>query len=236
MRKYFFVFLGCTLFFLVAGCAPGSHFGVEDKAYIVPDQFDQTEAAIAAAEKSAGAKYCPDKIAKAKELGTKAAETYWRCRTDEAMAMLAEARKLAKEAESCRPPAAPAPPPAARPAPAPAPAPKKEISLKWVYFDFDKYNLKPEAKATLDEVAKTLRENPDIDVELAGHTDGIGTEAYNMKLSQRRAQAVLKYLNSQGIPASRLKVTSFGKTKPVADNKTKVGRAKNRRVEISVLK
>ena len=105
------IFVACVLFLVMVGCAPTTHFGVADKAATAPDAFGETEAAIASAERSEGAKYCPEKIARAKELGKKAAETYWACRTDEAMALLAEARKLAKEAESCRPAARVTPPP-----------------------------------------------------------------------------------------------------------------------------
>ncbi|PKN29378.1 MAG: hypothetical protein CVU64_08515 [Deltaproteobacteria bacterium HGW-Deltaproteobacteria-21] len=201
---------------LLLGCA-GSHFGVQDKSVTVPDQFSETEAAIASAEKSAGAKYCPDKIAKAKDLARKGAETYWACRTAEGMAMLADARKLAKEAEGCQPP------------------PPKVISLNWVYFDVNKADLKPQAIATLDENVRVLKENPNLTIELAGHTDATGSDSYNTMLSQRRVQNVQQYLTSKGIPASRLRTVAFGKSKPVAENQTKEGRAKNRRVEIRVI-
>ena len=105
------ILLGFVLLFVMVGCAPKTHFGVPDKAIWAPAEFGQTEAAIASAERSAGAKYCPEKIARAKELGKQAAEIYWICRTAEAMGLLAQARNLAKEAESCRPPARVTPPP-----------------------------------------------------------------------------------------------------------------------------
>lgn len=102
-------------------------------------------------------------------------------------------------------------------------------------FDFDKSNIKPEAKASLDSLLgqiKTLT----LEVIIAiGHTDAIGTEAYNQKLSVRRANSVKAYLVSQGIDANRIYVEGKGKTQPVADNKTTEGRAKNRRVEIEVV-
>lgn len=122
MKKNLFLVLFFSLL-LVISCAPRSHFGVPDQAIGVPSMFDETEAAIAAAEKSPGAKYCPEKIAKAKELGEQGVKTYWACRTAEAMKLLAEAQKLAKEAEGCQPPPSPPPVPAP-PAPAPpTPAP-----------------------------------------------------------------------------------------------------------------
>src|SRR4030042_5131608 len=110
MKKYMFLVMLVSLSLLIS-CAPGSHFGVKDQAIGVPPQFGETEAAIAQAEKSPGAKYCPEKIAKAKELGKKGVETYWACRTEEAMKLLADARNLAKEGEGCQPP--PPPPSAA---------------------------------------------------------------------------------------------------------------------------
>jgi outer membrane protein OmpA-like peptidoglycan-associated protein len=85
------------------------HFGVQDRAAMVPDDFGETEAAIAQAEQSEGAKYCPDKIAKAKELAHKGAEVYWACHNTESSDLLAEARKMAKDAEGCGPKIAPAP-------------------------------------------------------------------------------------------------------------------------------
>jgi outer membrane protein OmpA-like peptidoglycan-associated protein len=234
--KIRFMWCFCAIsLLLLLGCA-GSHFGVQDKSVTVPDQFIETEAAIASAEKSAGAKYCPDKIAKAKDLARKGVETYWACRTAEGMAMLADARKLAKEAEGCQPPPSPAAPAprVAPPAPQPPPPPKV-ISLNWVYFDTDKADLKPQAIATLDENVRVLKENPNLTIELAGHTDATGSDSYNKMLSQKRVQKVQQYLTSKGIPASRLRTVAFGKEKPVAENKTKEGRAKNRRVEIRVI-
>lgn len=231
--------LCCTVAFLFfAGCS--SHFGIQDRSLSAPDEFSQTEAAIASAEKSPGAAYCPDKIAKAKELAKKGVETYWACRTAEGLAMLADARKLAKEAEACKPAAAPAPtpPPAAKPpAPAPKPAPAgPQTTLKWVYFDFNKANITPKSAATLDETVKFLKENPTATVELAGHTDDKGTDVANQKLADRRVQSVKQYLTSKGIAASRIKTAAFGEANPAADNKTEQGRAKNRRVEIRVTK
>ncbi len=101
------ILLGFVLLFIMVGCAPKTHFGVPDKAIWAPPEFGQTEAAIASAEGSAGAKYCPEKIAKAKAMGKQAAEIYWICRTAEAMSLLEQARGLAKEAESCQPPPPP---------------------------------------------------------------------------------------------------------------------------------
>ena len=229
------ILLGCVVCFIMVGCAPTTHFGVPNSTTWAPGEFDQTEAAIASAEKSQGAKYCPEKIAKANELGKKAAETYWRCNTNEAMALLAEARKLAKEAESCQPSARVTPAPAAPPAPSPSPA-RQPISFHSMLFEFDKSNLTPETKAELDRVAKIMQDDPNVMLELQGNTDSVGTDAYNKALGERRAKAVFDYLKSKGINPNRLKMVSFGESKPVASNATDAGRAQNRRVDLVVVK
>ena len=109
------------------------------------------------------------------------------------------------------------------------------ISLDGVHFAFDKATLTPEAKKILDGAAELLDKHERVLVEVAGHTDSIGTEAYNMGLSERRANAVKDYLVSKGVKASRLTAKGYGETQPVASNDTEAGRAENRRVELIVL-
>ena len=138
------------------------------------------------------------------------------------------------------PPAAPAPAPAATPAPAPkaaAPAPTSEkVSFAAdAFFDFDKAVLKPEGKAKLDDLSSKLG-GINLEVIIAvGHTDSVGTDEYNQKLSVRRSEAVKAYLVSKGIEANRVYTEGKGEKQPVDDNKTAAGRAKNRRVEIEVV-
>ena len=105
-----------------------------------------------------------------------------------------------------------------------------------MYFDFDKATLKPEAVAELDRAAKIMLDNPDVWLELQGNTDSVGTESYNMKLGERRAQAVFDYLESKGVAADRLKTMSFGESNPAASNKTAGGRTENRRVDLIIVK
>ena len=136
----------------------------------------------------------------------------------------------------------PEPVPAAAPAPAPAPAPAAAaaVSSKVTYaadafFDFDKSVIKPEGKAKLDDlVGKVKAINLEVIIAV-GHTDSVGSDAYNQKLSLRRSQAVKAYLVSKGIDKTRIYTEGKGEKQPVADNKTKEGRAKNRRVEIEVV-
>ena len=135
---------------------------------------------------------------------------------------------------------APAPPPVAPPAPAPvvvAPVPSSEkvTYAADAFFDFDKVVLKPEAKTKLDDlVSKTNEINLEVIIAV-GHTDSVGTDAYNDKLSVRRAESIKTYLTSKGLEANRVYTEGKGKRQPVADNKTAEGRAKNRRVEIEVV-
>jgi OOP family OmpA-OmpF porin len=128
----------------------------------------------------------------------------------------------------------PAPAPAAPPAP-PAVAASKVTFAADAFFDFDKSVLKPEGRAKLDDLVSKIR---DVNLEViiaVGHTDSIGTDAYNQRLSVRRAEAVKAYLVSKGIERNRVYTEGKGEKQPVADNRTKEGRAKNRRVEIEVV-
>lgn len=109
------------------------------------------------------------------------------------------------------------------------------ISLDGVYFDFDKSSLRPEGIAVLNDAAALLKTNERVVVEVAGHTDSVGTEEYNQGLSERRANTVRDYLVSQGITATRLTARGYGEVQPVATNDTDEGRQLNRRVELIVL-
>jgi len=142
-------------------------------------------------------------------------------------------------------PAPPAPPPPPPPPPCVAPSAGEPISLAGckqgdvlvlhdVNFDFDKATLTPTARGILDQVAAALQSRPDIKVEIDGHTDGKGSVPYNQKLSERRAASVVLYLIGKGIDSGRMTSAGFGKSRPVADNKTDEGRALNRRVELKV--
>ena len=129
-------------------------------------------------------------------------------------------------------PAVVAPPPAPKPAPAAA---SKVTYAADAFFDFDKSVLKPEGKAKLDDLVSKIQ-GINLEVIIAvGHTDSIGTDAYNQKLSVRRAEAVKAYLVSKGIEKNRVYTEGKGEKQPVADNKTREGRAQNRRVEIEVV-
>jgi OmpA-OmpF porin, OOP family len=132
---------------------------------------------------------------------------------------------------------APPPPPVVAPPPAP-PAPPAATKVTYAadaFFDFNKSVIKPEGKAKLDDLVGKIK---DINLEViiaVGHTDSVGGDAYNQKLSIRRSEAVKAYLVSKGIEKNRVYTEGKGEKQPVADNKTAEGRAKNRRVEIEVV-
>ena len=218
MRKAIVIGLAIVFCFIAAASyAKSSYFGVPNKAIAYPSEFDQTDEAIMKAEQSAGAKRCPDKLAQAREMAKQGVETYWACRTKEGLAMLAQARKLAQEAEACAPG-----------------KPKEIVVLKGVNFAFNSTELTPQSKGILDEWVTRIKGDKTIRVEVAGHTDSVGSDAYNQKLSEGRAKSVVDYFVSQGVSADRLKAVGYGKTKPVASNATDEGRAQNRRVELHI--
>jgi OOP family OmpA-OmpF porin len=132
----------------------------------------------------------------------------------------------------CDPVKTPPPPPVAA-APPPQPAPGTKLAtVGSTYFDFDKSRLKPGELSVLNDAVKAMKDNPALKVSVEAHTDSVGSEAYNQKLSERRAAAVRDYLAQHGIDASRISTRGFGKAKPIASNDTAAGRAQNRRAEV----
>jgi outer membrane protein OmpA-like peptidoglycan-associated protein len=109
------------------------------------------------------------------------------------------------------------------------------IVLKNIFFDPNKFDLKPESGAELDEVVQLLKDNPTLKIQISGHTDNSGKPADNIKLSEARARSVTAYLIARGIIPARLSPKGWGDTQPIADNSTSEGKAKNRRTELKVL-
>ena len=129
------------------------------------------------------------------------------------------------------PPPAPAPPPPPPP-PAPAPPPRYNFELGIVHFRFDHADLTQGGIDSVKTVAATLRAHPEVTVDVTGHTDWVGTNAYNMKLSQARAETVRKLLVAEGVADGRISIKWRGEEEPAMDNGTIAGRAMNRRTEI----
>ncbi len=112
----------------------------------------------------------------------------------------------------------------------------KTFVLKNIYYDYDKATLRPESKAELDRLVRIMKENPTLVIEIGGHTDSDGSDAYNLRLSQARAQSVVDYLIRAGIPRSRMVAKGYGESQPVAPNDTPENKQKNRRTEFKILK
>lgn len=110
----------------------------------------------------------------------------------------------------------------------------ESVVMRNVFFETDKYNLLPRSRTELDHLAKLLEKNPGISIEVAGHTDNVGSAEYNQELSEQRARTVYEYLVEKGISEDRLTYKGYGLERPVADNDTEEGRAQNRRTEFTV--
>jgi len=111
----------------------------------------------------------------------------------------------------------------------------ESVVLPNIYFDFGKATLRAESFPQLNKVVKLMNDYPTLKIEIGGHTDSVGTEVFNMKLSQDRAAAVVKYLVDHGVSKDRLVARGYGESKPIESNATEEGRAKNRRIEFTVL-
>ena len=111
---------------------------------------------------------------------------------------------------------------------------KVTLTEQIVNFGYDSSALSATAQSNLDKLAKVLKDNPDTNINIYGHTDSRGTEAYNQSLSERRANSVRQYLISKGISSTRLFAMGVGESEPVATNNTDAGRAENRRVEFAI--
>jgi len=201
-------------------------------------ELNEARDAIAAA-KAAGAEKC------ATDMQAEAvASYYWAAHeltesptyhAEEISRLLARATNMAKQAKASVAVNCPPPPPPPPPAPAPKPAPVEIIKLNGVNFAHDSAALTTESKAILDEAVATLKRRDKINVEVAAHTDSQGRDSYNQALSERRAASVLVYLETHGIDAGRLSAKGYGESMPIASNKTREGRAQNRRVELRVV-
>jgi len=151
------------------------------------------------------------------------------------------AKEKSLEALKLTPCEKPAPPPPLPPKPAPPPpppplAPKPAPVFENIYFHENKTNIDPLAAKALDRDGEMLKENPNIKVEIGGHTDSLGSEKANQKISEKRAESVKKYLMDKfNISSDRMVVKGYGSSRPIANNSTKEGRAKNRRVEIRII-
>jgi len=212
MNKQLITLLSCSA--LLAACATHG-LNIENS------ELDGARQAVSAARHSGAERCAPKLMAKAQ------AELYWAAHEitegvhpDENASHIADSIKYANQAKDkaskgCH-------------------KPVEVISLKGVNFKTNSAELTAASTAILDKAVATLTKRSDIHVEIGAHTDSRGLDKYNMMLSEKRAKSVGKYLITHGIRAERLSMHGYGETKPVADNATAQGRAKNRRVELTV--
>jgi len=243
-RKWMILLLLILGVVMVSGCAPKDTVVSYNEA---KDAFQR--ATIAGAKKCAPCEYATAEANLA--LADHEMRYYWREMEDlDVHARIVKEKSLEAlkrtpcEEKPAPPPPAPAPappPPPPPPAPAPAPpppppAPKPAPVFENVYFNENKTNIDPVAAKALDRDGMILKDNPNIKVEIGGHTDAVGSEIARQKISEKRAESAKKYLMDKfNISGDRMIVKGYGSQKPIADNKSKEGRAKNRRVEFRVL-
>jgi outer membrane protein OmpA-like peptidoglycan-associated protein len=110
-----------------------------------------------------------------------------------------------------------------------------KVVLKNIFFESNSFELKPESTVELGKVLQFINQNPNIKIEISGHTDNVGNDVLNQKLSENRAISVVNYFISKGVPSSRITSKGYGKTQPIADNKTEEGKAMNRRTEFKII-
>ncbi len=228
VRNLFLVAVA-VFFVFQTGCA-NLEFAPHDPYpyWYYPKELPEAGRAVEAARQAGKDKECPDEFKAAEDLKNKAYEVYATCKTKDAIAMAKEA--TAKANALC-------------PKKAAEEKVVKEKAVKVidrltlsVHFAFNKATIRKSDEKELKKAIAFIRKYPGYKVKLEGHTDGIGSDEYNQRLSVRRAEAVKNYLIKAGaVSADRITAEGFGKTRPVASNKTKQGRAKNRRTEILIL-
>ena len=252
-RMFIFIIAVFTMSLMV-GCA-GMEKGPDYRgpySYYPPALVD-ADRSLDEARTAGKDKACPAEFDAAKDMVDKAYQVYLACHTQEAIDMANEAMGKIKALCPAKPVADMKPEPKPQPVPPPPPPPiverHQELAARvvdrltiHVNFDFDKSNVKKTDDAELQKAIDFVRKYPGAKVELAGYTDGIGTEQYNQKLSERRAEAVKQYLINVGaVDKATITAKGYGKSSPIAPNKKEngkdntEGRAENRRVEILII-
>jgi outer membrane protein OmpA-like peptidoglycan-associated protein len=215
-KSYVAVFLSLLMLVFFTGCA-GLEFAPKKGVWMYPKELVQADKAVSSAEKAGKDKKCPAEFGEAKAATDKAYDTYLGCKTKEGIDMAKDAVKKTN-----------------------ALCPKHpKVLAKFtltINFDFDKAKIRKADKEQLRKAIEFIRKYPSKKIMIEGHTDSVGSERYNMRLSLKRADATKIYLaKTGGVDTMRMSVQGFGEERPVASNKTKAGRAQNRRVDILIL-
>jgi outer membrane protein OmpA-like peptidoglycan-associated protein len=212
------IFIVSAFFILsfIFGCA-GLEFAPKKAVWYYPKELPSADRALKEAKAEGKSEQCPVEFKEVKEKVELAYDTYIACKTKEAIEIAKDAEKKAK-----------------------ALCPKKpkvldKMTLR-INFDFDKYNIRESDKVELQKAIDFIKKYPGAKVMLEGHTDSIGSEKYNLTLSKKRAKSTKDYLVAVGgLNEKLIQTKGYGEKKPIASNKTKDGRAQNRRVEILIL-
>lgn len=222
LKRLFIVITIFSLMFLI-GCA-GMEFAPKKGIWYYPNELPGAERAVDNAQNAGKDKQCPVEFANSKNMKDKAYETYWACKTKEAIEM---AKDATKKANALCP---------SKPQLEGKPSRVIDKFTLTINFDFDKATIRKSDIAQLKKAIAFIKKYPGAKIKLEGHTDFTGTEQYNQGLSEKRAEATMKYLIEKGgIEGSRISTIGYGESKPTASNKTRSGRAKNRRVEILIM-
>lgn len=215
-RGYLLLTLLVIVLLIVAGCSKYPE-----------EELNQAKQAVNDAQMADAKTNCPDKMDAAEK---KLDEAYLAADDegdyDKAKTLAYETISLANIAKGCPPPPAPTPPPPPPPPPAPP-----SLNLGAVYFNFNMYNIRPDAAVVLKSNGAVLKQYPDKMVFIEGHCDDRGTAEYNMALGERRAKSAKNYLIGLGVNGKNLKTLSFGESKPADPGHNEMAWAKNRRVE-----
>ncbi|MBF0321087.1 MAG: OmpA family protein [Nitrospirae bacterium] len=213
------------------GCA-GLEFAPKRAVWYYHPELPAADRAIAKAQAEGKDKECPNEFNAAAKMRDAAYDTYLSCKTQEGIDMAKKAVEMANAL--CPKPPAPAPTPEPKPV-VEKPKEKEVAVIRIVNFDFDKYNIKAVFKPELDMAAEFIKKYPNPDITIDGYTDNKGSFKYNMRLSIKRAEAAKAALVKNGIDGNKIKTVGHSYNDPIADNKTKEGRAKNRRAEIHIV-
>ncbi|MBI4686779.1 MAG: OmpA family protein [Nitrospirae bacterium] len=248
--KIFFAIFSLCFLSVLTGCA-GMKFAPKEGLLYYHQELPEAEQAVAQARTAGKDKECPDAFKSAEDLKNKAYDTYWQCRTQEAIAMANDAtnkvnalcpetpKPVLKEPEqpktAIKEPELPKQ--AGKEPEQPKPDAQKAVeTLKVkINFDFDKSEIREADIAGLKKAIYFIKTHPNSKIKIEGHTDSTGPEKYNQKLSERRANTVKGYLIKEGgIGEGSITITGHGELKPADSNKTREGRFENRRAEVLI--
>ena len=224
--KRTFIPIALISLLLLIGCS-GMEFAPKKGIWYYPSELPQAERAVEGAKTAGKDKTCPAEFDDAKKLKDSAYETFWSCNTKKAIEMAKDASKRAAALCPCE---------KKKPGSKEACNVLDRFTLT-INFAFNKAKITKHDAIELKKAIAFIKKYPGAKIRLEGNTDSIGTEKYNMKLSEKRADATKAYLVRVGhADASKISTLGYGESKPVASNKTRKGRAQNRRVEILILR